>query len=263
MAPEPHSTLHPQAYQIRLPAFQGPVDLLLRLIEERQLAITAVSLAAVADQYLEHIRSLDEQDGAELAAFIEVAARLLLIKSRQLLPAAPTDDEDQEEDIALDLVRRLEEYRRYRLAADWLTERRAQGLALYSREPTLPDEPTPVPRPSSAELLLAALRRTLETEETLAEHADDVVSPVAISLPRKLRMVLKQLWRHGAVRFHELIAGARSRAEVVVTFLAVLELVRRGRAVATQQAPFADIEITRTTIESATGRPVEAVEQVC
>ncbi|MGI6209338.1 MAG: segregation and condensation protein A [Anaerolineae bacterium] len=232
-------------YQVRLPVFEGPVDLLLRLIEERELAITAVSLAAVADQYLEHIRSLDQRNAAELAAFIEVAARLLLIKSRTLLPSAPQEAEEDEEDIAAALVRRLEEYRRFRRAAQWLAERRESGPVLFAREPTLPEEPTFVPKPISPNRLLAALTQVLSRVEEAPEDAGQLVSPVTYSLPQKLRLVLRRLWNDGVVAFAELIRGARCRSEVVVTFLAVLELVRRRRADATQDGLFGSITITR------------------
>ena len=161
MEPEARPETQPQVYRVQLPVFEGPIDLLLRLIEQRQLAVTAVSLASVADQYLEHIRSLDEQDGAELASFVEVAARLLLIKSRLLLPVPAAEEDEEEGDLAGDLVRRLQDYRRYRQAADWLAQRRCMGLSLYAREPTLPDEPTAVLQPSSPHKLAEALERAL------------------------------------------------------------------------------------------------------
>ncbi len=238
------------------------MSLLLHLIEERELAITAVSLAAVADQYLEHVRTLEEHDGTELAAFVEIAARLLLIKSRLLLPTPVTEDEE-EEDVAAALVRRLEEYRRFRQAADWLADRRSLGLELYGREPTLPEEPTLVPRPSTVELLISALRRTLAAADPPAEDADEMVSPVTVSLPHKLRAVLRRLWRQGVVSFRELILGAQGRSEVVVTFLAVLELVRRRRAYASQETLFGDISITRNASPDADQPPIEPLEQVC
>ncbi|NLT43481.1 MAG: segregation/condensation protein A [Anaerolineae bacterium] len=262
---EPDHVLAPEtrpSYRVRLPVFEGPVSLLLHLIEERELAITAVSLAAVADQYLEYVRTLEEHDGTELAAFIEIAARLLLIKSRLLLPSAAPEDEE-EEDAAAALVRRLEEYRRFRQAADWLAERHGLGLELHGREPTLPAEPTLIPRPSSLERLLGALERALSIAEPEAEDAGDVVSPVVVSLPHKLRLVLKRLWRQGVVTFRELIVGASGRSEVVVTFLAVLELVRRRRAEASQATLFGDITVTRAVPGEPPTAPVETLEQVC
>ncbi|NPV07235.1 MAG: segregation/condensation protein A [Anaerolineae bacterium] len=256
----------PQAdgYRVRLSVFEGPVELLLRLIEERELSITAVSLAAVADQYLGHIRSFEQRDAAELAAFIEIAARLLLIKSRALLPAASPDVAKEEEDLSADLVRRLEEYRRFRWAAQWLTERREAGMFLYTREPGLSDgRRVPVLRPCPPARLLAALRRVLAGADEAAGDADELVSPLAVTLPQKLRQVLRLLWRRKAVTFSELIHRACCRSEVVVTFLAVLELVRRRRAHVTQQALFGTISISRPPRPVVADRQVESTEQMC
>lgn len=252
-----------EQYCIRLPVFEGPVDLLLRLIEERQLAITAVSLAAVADQYLEHVRSLEQRDAAELAAFVEVAARLLLIKSRSILPGAPSEAAEEEEDVAAALVRRLEEYRRFRQAAEWLAERREAGSVLYTREPTLPDDPVLIPRPCSPARLVAALERVLAIAEDPVADAGGMVSPVAYSLPQKIRLVLRRLWNDGVVAFADLIRGVQDRREVVVTFLAVLELVRRRRANATQQGLFGTISISRPGLPARGDRQVEPAKHMC
>ncbi len=244
-------------YEVELPAFQGPVDLLLDLIESRRLEITAISLATVAGQYLEHIRSLGERDPADLAAFIEVAARLLLIKSRVLLPSAVTEEE--EEDPAADLIQRLQEYRRYREASRWLSERMAAGLTRYSREPTLPDPPVLVPRPSRPAQLLLAMRRLFAPGRDEIEDDGTFVEALTFSLPEKVKLILRRLIREAAVLFSDLIAGARSRPEVVVTFVAVLELVRRHRVVATQEDLFGPISISRNGA-SPNGPSQEALE---
>lgn len=231
-------------YQVTLPAFQGPLELLLSLIESQQLEITAISLASVADQYLAHIRALPELDPEELAGFVEVAARLLVIKSRALLPAPPSDVE--EEDVASDLIERLQEYRRFRQASSWLAERLQSGVEQYSREPSLSAvAPGSLLRPMLPTVLLQAAARLFSPVTEEAEDPDEYLGEASVSIFSRLKLVLRRLAREAVVYFGDLIAGARSRSEVAVTFLAVLELVRRRRVVAHQSQPFGPIAITK------------------
>lgn len=256
---------HP-AYQVCLPVFQGPIELLLSLIEEQRLEVTAVSLAAVADQYLEHIGGRPDLDPEEIAGFVEVAARLLLIKSRALLPA-PAAAAD-EEDVAGNLIERLQEYRRFRLASRALGEHLAAGLASYAREPSRPELPLAEAtlKPVAPHRLAEAVARVLLRRNGAgSESGDDYVSPVAWTITGKLKLILRQLLGRPAVLFSELIGSARCHGEVVVTFLAVLELVRRGRVRAIQTELFSPISITRQRLadQPAEAPSVEPLEQVC
>ena len=106
-------------YQVALPVFEGPLDLLLHLIERQELDITAISLAQVTNQYLEYLAGASERDPDNLADFLVVAAKLLLIKSRVLLPQPPAPPAAEEEDLGDDLVRQLVEYKRFKEAARW------------------------------------------------------------------------------------------------------------------------------------------------
>ena len=115
------------AFQLQLPVFEGPLDLLLHLIEREEMDITAVSLVQVTDQYLSHLRSGQQIDATALAEFIAIGARLLYLKSRALLPQ-PAVDEEEEEELGDDLVQRLREYRRYKEAAGTLREIEEMGL---------------------------------------------------------------------------------------------------------------------------------------
>ena len=123
------------AYRVALPVFEGPLDLLLHLIERQELDITQVSLAQVTNQYLEYISQLREHDPDSLADFMVIAAKLLLIKSRALLPRppAPPSADETDGDIGEDLVRQLIEYRRIKHAAQWLRDLEAQGRQSYIR----------------------------------------------------------------------------------------------------------------------------------
>ncbi|MHB0876470.1 MAG: segregation and condensation protein A [Anaerolineae bacterium] len=279
---EPNGGPERPRYQVSLPAFEGPLELLLSLIESQQLEITAISLAAVADQYLAHLRTLPELDPEELAGFVEVAARLLVIKSRALLPAPPS--EVDEEDVAGDLIERLQEYRRFRHASQWLAERLQSGVEQYGREPSLPSAaPGASLRPMLPILLLQAAIRLLSPIITPPEEPDEYLGEAGVSIFSRLKLVLRRLAHQAVVFFADLISGARNRSEVAVTFLAVLELVRRGRVRATQTELFGPIAISAAAPDrtNAPGRtrtpdregattppdgpppPVEQLEQVC
>jgi segregation and condensation protein A len=230
-------------YSVRLPVFEGPLDLLLHLIEERELDITKVSLAAVTDQYLDYIANLSDPDPAKVADFLVIAAKLLLIKSRVLLPQPPPQLEPEEEDVGDELVRRLIEYRRFKNAAQQLRSREEDGLRAYPRlVPT--DQPEGVVRLESITLdaLLDAVRLAMATKKT--SSADDVVTPLRISLPEKIALLERLLADKGRFSFNQVLADALSRSEVVVAFLALLQLIKRRKVRVEQQRLFGDIVVS-------------------
>src|SRR5438132_6923578 len=118
-------------YTIRLPDFEGPLDLLLHLIEREELDITRLALAQVTDQYIQYLSAMQRADAEQIAEFLVVAAKLLLIKSRLLLPQEPVPGEALSEDVAGELTRQLLEYRRYKKVALQMKEREGQGLRAY------------------------------------------------------------------------------------------------------------------------------------
>lgn len=227
-------------YEVKLSVFQGPLDLLLHLIERQELDITVVALAQVTDQYLAHLRALDRIDPAYLADFLIVAARLLLIKSRLLLPQPPPTEEEGEEDVGDELVRRLREYQRFKAAARLLEERETQGLRSYVRVAA------PPALPHQADLsgltlddLLAAMRRLFQ--EGPAETVARVVAPLVVSLGEKVAQICETLRRQRRVLFSELARRAGSRLEIIVTFLAILELMKQRAVRAHQDQLFGEI----------------------
>src|SRR3990170_1663809 len=150
------------AFQLQLPVFEGPLDLLLYLIEREELDITAVSLAQVADQYLSYLHSGERIDADALAEFIAVGARLLYIKSRALLPRPPSDGEELEE-MGDDLVQRLREYRRFKEAAAALRAIEEQGLRAYPRLAPPPSLPLPTGLDGvTLDLLTSSVREVLQ-----------------------------------------------------------------------------------------------------
>ncbi len=235
----------PTIYAVRLDTFEGPLDLLLRLIERAELDITAISLALVTDQYLEYIHQLDEIQPDLLADFLVVAAKLILIKSRALLPqaTAPKEDED-EEDVGRDLVRQLEEYRRFKEASLTLREREEQGLRSHVRTaPPVLAPRTITPGEVTLEELLAAMQRVLMTKPTVP--VSTVIAPITITINDRMRTIEQAIAGGRRVHFTGLLMRAHSRVEIIVTFLAVLELIKQGKLQATQDDAFGEIYLVQ------------------
>ncbi len=234
-----------QAYQVELPVYSGPLDLLLQLIEHAELDITKVSLLQVTDQYLEHLRQLEERDPASVADFLVIAAKLLLIKSEALLPRPPIRQEG-EEDPAEELARLLQAYRRYKEIAGLLNQRLEAGLRTYLRTAPPPKvEPRLDLSNVSPQDLLEAMKRAIAGIPPQAP-LEGVVRPYRVSIRDKIRLVVKVLQSGGGTSFTRLLEDTRTRLEVIVTFMAVLELIKRRQVVARQQAMFGDIEIVPT-----------------
>lgn len=231
------------SYTVRLPVFEGPLDLLLHLIEGRELDITKVSLAEVTDQYLEYISQLDQLEPEKLADFLVIAAKLLLIKSRMLLPQPPAEPDDEEEDVGDELVRRLIEYRRFKSAAQQLRFREEQGLRAHVRLVPPPHPERTVSLESvSLDALLEAVRQAMVSQT--ASSADEVIAPVQISLPEKIAHLESLLTQHGHFSFNRVLEQATSRMEIIVTFLALLQLMKRRRVLVEQRKLFGDIVVS-------------------
>jgi segregation and condensation protein A len=235
---------------VQLAVFEGPLDLLLQLIERQELDITKVSLTAVTDQYLEHIRLLDAErlDAAALADFLVVAAKLLYIKSQMLLPRPPAPLGPAEEDLGEALARQLREYKRFKQVAQGLREREEAGLRAYPRL-------APAPRPETADFrlegvtlddLLAAVQDALVRLPTLPPDAERAVPPLAFSIEDKIADILGRTASRRQASFRDLLGEASSRVEVIVTFLALLELIRLRRVTVEQEGLFGDIAIEGT-----------------
>ena len=231
------------SYTVRLPVFEGPLDLLLHLIEGRELDITKVSLAEVTDQYLEYISQLHQLEPEKLADFLVIAAKLLLIKSRMLLPQPPAEPDDEEEDVGDELVRRLIEYRRFKSAAQELRFREEQGLRAHARLVPPPHPERTVSLESlSLDALLEAVRQAMVSQT--ASSADEVIAPVQISLPEKIAHLESLLTQHGHFSFNRVLEQATSRMEIIVTFLALLQLMKRRRVLVEQRKLFGDIVVS-------------------
>lgn len=233
--------------KIRLPVFEGPLDLLLQLIERDDLDITAVSLVAVTDQYLEAIHSRDGIDARALAEFVAIGARLILLKSRALLPPQPHDDalNLEDDDVGRELVDLLTEYRRFSEVAAMLDERQASGLRHFTR--SVP--PPAIPRTSTGieDVEIGALYRMMIEALARKPHVPTVtVERHTISLDSQVASLRERLQRRGRFSFRSVLEACRTRMEVVVSFLAVLELLKAGECEAMQQDRWGDIEVVAT-----------------
>jgi segregation and condensation protein A len=231
-------------HSFRLPEFEGPLDLLLQLIEHRELDITRVSLASVTDQFLEVISRPGNIELSQLADYLIIAAKLILIKSRMLLPQ-PKATPAEEEDVGDDLVRQLREYKMFKQAAVFLRERERQGLRAYPRL-----APPPRLKPTTARLegvspddLANALMRALRIRPTLPQGTLTV--PLAVSIDHEIHRILDLTAMRASVTFTHLLERAQTRIEIIVTFLAVLELIKRRQIRAQQDTLFGEIVLER------------------
>jgi segregation and condensation protein A len=229
-------------YEVRLPDFEGPLDLLLRLVEKNELPIDRVSLALVTDQYLEHLEQLQALDPRDLAEFLVVASKLLLIKSQALLPRPPALE--AEEDGTDDLVQQLIAYRRVKEVAGQLSLWQVEGRRSYPRLVPLPfTSPPTVIEGLELDDLVRAVQNRLQ--QLASSPASEHFTRAKRSVADRVRDIETLLAAGSALNFGQLITAAVSKPEVIVTFMAVLELIRRGRVAVQQEAIFGEIILER------------------
>jgi segregation and condensation protein A len=231
-------------YTVQIPVYEGPLDLLLGLIERAELDITAVSLATVTDQYLNYLHSLEEARPDEISSFLVVAAKLVLIKSEALLPRPPVR-EPGEEDVGQSLVDQLKLYKRYREIGELLKERQERGLHTYLR---IAPPPKIEPKLDLSDLTLGRLQAAalrVFAREREKEALGTVIAPPRVTIREKIELISKTLRQIQRASFSGLIGDKATRLEVVVTFLALLELIKRYRVEVTQASTFGEIEIER------------------
>lgn len=231
-------------YQLRLPTFEGPLDVLLRLIERDQLAITEISLVTVTDQFLAYMERLGEAQLDVVAEFATVAARLILLKSRTLLPrpAAPTEAEPDPDD----LVRQLSEYQRFQEAALVLADRDSRGIGAFARG-TAVVIPAPVALPPLAPQQPNALTRALRRRfSSIGPDVQVIAERPIVTLREIVARALGLVTTQGRFRFQDVLSTRADRQEVLTAFLAMLVLVRRRVVDAHQAEPFGEIVLEPT-----------------
>jgi segregation and condensation protein A len=230
------------AYKVSTPVYEGPLDLLLQLIERAELDITKLALAQVTDQYLAHLRNLQERAADDVSAFLVIAARLLQIKSEALLPRPPVR-EAGEEDPAEALARQLLAYKRYKEIAQTLHAREAAGLRTYLRlAPSPKIQGTVDLSEYTLNDLVSAVKSAFAGTDDRPELKTVVAAP-RITIRDRIRHIVSKIKISQHTSFRRLLDTRHTRLEVVVTFLAMLELVKRRYLKATQEALFGDIEL--------------------
>jgi|SRR3990172_1494948 len=231
-----------RSYTVATPTFEGPLDLLLQLIERAELDITNLALAQVTDQYLEHLRNLAVLPAEEVSAFLVIAARLLQIKSEVLLPRTPSREEG-EEDAGEALARQLLLYRQFKRVANALEAREAAGLKTYLRVVAVqrPETTLDLSGVGLIDLFIAA-RAILFDDDDRAELRT-VVSPPVVTIREKIRLISSLLRQKGQLTFGSMLRNSNSRIEIVVTFLALLELIKRHMVRVEQEIRFGEIDI--------------------
>jgi segregation and condensation protein A len=230
-------------YTVQLPVYAGPLDLLLQLIERDELDITRVSLAQITDQFLSYLKVLETMNLGDIADFLVIAARLILIKSEALLPR-PVERQPGEEDPGDELARLLIAYKRYKEIAGTLRHREEAGLRTYLRLAPPPKMEAQLDLSGVTTLhLLAAVQHALALNPEKAALSTVVAMP-KVTIRDQIRLIAHSLHSGGGqASFQSMLNQAQSRMEVVVTFLAVLELIKRRKIEASQDQAFGEIQI--------------------
>jgi segregation and condensation protein A len=230
-------------FHVRLPDFDGPLDLLLTLAERREMDAATLAIAVVVQQYFGLLRAAGTADLDALASAIAITARLMELKSRALLPAPEPAPIAEEGDggAAEDLTELLAEYRRFKLAAAEFRDREQERLRSFPRMAPPPAAPAgPGLSNVTLDRLVAVVRAALQRRPP--EPSGDVPRPT-VTVRERLAELEAALRVHGRIHFHAFIAACRGRIEIVIGFMAVLELIKGGRATAEQPEPFGDILI--------------------
>jgi len=238
------------AYKVKLKEFEGPLDLLLDLIEQEKLDVTTVSLATIADDYLQEVRKLEEVKVESLVDFLVVASQLLVIKSRALLPLA--EQQHDEPESADELARRLAELKKFREAAELIAEELQSKRFSAAREPTIQSifYPPPDLEPADLAAVFDEVIATLPSTELMEE---EVVTEV-VTLEDKLAIVQRNLRTVQRTSFGKLTDKA-GKTEVIVTFLALLELLKQRLVSVDQDQLFGEITVKARKPGDEPGEP--------
>jgi len=234
-------------YKVQFEVFEGPLDLLLYLVKKEEVDIYEVNLTRLATQFIEYVEVMRRCDLDIAGEFLVMAATLMYIKSRELLPrdqqVAPADAEDDEDDPRWELIRRLVEYKKFKDASGQLQTFELRQEAVYPRHPgKLEFEAPPVRTEVSLFDLVGAVNAILKRFQEKQGETRDIFED-KWSVSEKIEHIRTALAQQPHLRFSELFATSTSRTEVVVTFLALLELIRLKHLVVTQSEAFAEIEI--------------------
>ncbi len=230
-------------FKLEQSQFEGPLDLLLQLIEEKRLPINEVAIASVTEQFLAHLKTLEQIQAEVLADFLVVAGKLLVIKSRALLPSL--EFEGVSEEAGLDLTTQLLVLKQYREVVKHLRQFENKRRQSFTREPFLGEQIIFYPDPSlNLTVLKQAALKIASSLEEIIKLPQHMVAEV-ISISEKIESIQKTLSEKIEVALQDLLKTSQSKTEVIVTFLALLELIKQRILSVEQQELFADIIIKK------------------
>jgi len=234
-------------YKVKFEVFEGPLDLLLYLIKREEVDIYEVNLTALATQFIEYIETMRLLDLEVAGEFLVMAATLMYIKSRELLPVdqqVETEGEDEGEDPRWELIRQLVEYKKFKDAAIQLQSREAEQENVFPRRPGKPDLAPEAPFPKTEVSLFDLVNAVSSVLKRLSQREDArEIYQDKWTVSEKIEHLMRLAGERSPLKFSDLFEGAVTRSEVVCTFLALLELIRLRQLVAVQQEAFADIQI--------------------
>ena len=250
------------ALEVKLEVFEGPLDLLLHLIEKNKVDIYDIPIVTITEQYLDYIKQMEREDMNVMSEFLVMAATLLDIKCRMLLPRE-VDEEGEEEDPRAELVAKLLEYKMYKYMSLELKDRQVDAYKNYFREKNLPKEVEDFKAPIDYEALIgeATLNKLHEIFKQTMKRQVDRIDPVRskygeierdeIDLDEKTLYIEEYIRHHKEFSFRKLLEKQNSKMEIIVTFLVVLELMKTGAVSIKQDRIFGDIMITTKKINVA------------
>lgn len=240
---------------VKIESFEGPLDLLLHLIDANKFNIFDIPIVEITAQYMEYLKSMENQDLNVMSEFLVMAATLLEIKAKMLLPVE-VNEEGEEIDPRDELVEKLLEYKMYKYMSYELRDRLAMsGKALY-KEPTIPEEVAKYETPVNLEELVGdlTLSRLNSIFQSIMRRQTEKIDPIRskfgqieqeeVSLDEKMVFLRDYAEKNRTFRFSTLMEGQKSRIQMIVTFLAVLELMKTGELAVAQEHPFDDMLIT-------------------
>ena len=240
---------------VRLEVFEGPLDLLLYLIEKNKIDIYDIPIVVITEQYLDYIRNMQRQDMNVMSEFLVMAATLLDIKCRMLLPKEVNED-GEEEDPRAELVQKLLEYKMYKYMAFELRDRQVDAAKTWFKKPMLPQEVRDYKAPIDYETLVGDvnLAKLNEMFKSVMRRQEDKIDPIRsrfgkiekdeINLEKKQSFIEEFVKNHKRFSFRKLLEKQGSKMEIIVTFMAVLEMMKQGMISIEQECAFADIMIT-------------------
>ena len=239
---------------VKLQVFEGPLDLLLHLLDKNKVNIYDIPIVEITNQYMEYIEEMKRQDLNVLSEFLVMAATLIDIKSRMLLPATG-EEEDEEEDPRNELVQQLLEYKMYKCMAYELKDLQMDAARVLFKEPTIPEEVLAYEEPINMEELVAdvTLAKLNEIYKSIMKKQVDKIDPIRskygkiekeeVSLEEKTLYLENYAMQHKKFSFRNLLEAQSSKVEIIVTFLAILELMKVGKIYISQEKLFDDILI--------------------